>query len=78
MCAWWGAGSWGDRGMQNLSPKQRLALIGEPWENLDAVMVEPTTAQRAELDRRLTTLDKDIESGRTADQIIADLERRLR
>jgi putative addiction module component (TIGR02574 family) len=62
----------------HLSQTQRLALIRELWESLDADTIEPTPAQKAELDRRLATLDEDIEAGRTADQIIADLERRLR
>ncbi len=62
----------------HLSPKQRLALIGELWESLDVDAIEPTPAQKAELDRRLATLDEDIEAGRTADQVIAHLERRLR
>ncbi len=61
-----------------LSPQQRLALIGELWESLDANTVEPTQAQKDELDRRLETLDEDIQQGRDASDIIADLRQRFR
>jgi putative addiction module component (TIGR02574 family) len=63
--------------ISRMSPEQRLALIGELWESLDVDQVEPTTAQKAELDRRLLTLDDEINAGRPAQEIIADLERRF-
>jgi putative addiction module component (TIGR02574 family) len=61
-----------------LSPEQRLTLIGELWESLDADTVKLTQAQKDELDRRLVTLDTDIRQGRDASDIIADLEQRFR
>jgi putative addiction module component (TIGR02574 family) len=61
-----------------LSPEQRLTLIGELWESLDADTVKLTQAQANELDRRLATLDGDIERGRDAKDVIADLEKRFR
>ena len=61
-----------------LSPEQRLTLIGELWESLDADTVKLTQAQKDELDRRLVTLDADIRQGRDASDIIADLEQRFR
>lgn len=61
-----------------LSPQQRLALIGELWESLDADAVELSQAQKDELDRRLETLDEDIQKGRDAQDLIADLEKRFR
>jgi putative addiction module component (TIGR02574 family) len=62
----------------HLSPKQRLALIGELWESLDADSVAITPAQKDELDRRLATLDEDIKRGRDADAIRVDLAKRFR
>ena len=62
----------------HLSPQQRLALIGELWESLDADSVALTQAQKDELDRRLETLDDDIKYGRDAEDIIADLKHRFR
>lgn len=62
----------------HLSPEQRLALIDELWESLDADSIALTQAQKDELDRRLETLDEDIKHGRDADDIIAHLERRFR
>jgi putative addiction module component (TIGR02574 family) len=61
----------------HLSPQQRLDLIGELWETLDASSIVQTQAQKDELDSRLETLDEDIKHGRDADDIIADLEKRF-
>jgi hypothetical protein len=36
-----------------------------------------TAAQEAEIERRLSTLDKDIASGRDAADVLADLRRRF-
>lgn len=62
----------------HLSPQQRLALIGELWESLEADSIALTRAQKDELDRRLATLDEDIKQGRDAKDVIADLEKRFR
>jgi len=40
-----------------LTPKERLELIGELWDSLDATDVELTEEQRVELDRRLDALE---------------------
>jgi putative addiction module component (TIGR02574 family) len=40
-----------------LSPAERLELIGELWDSLDATDVELTPEQCAELDRRLDALE---------------------
>ncbi len=62
----------------HLSPEERLDLISEIWESLDAVDVPLTPAQEAEIDRRLATLDEDIKHGRDADVVVTDLRRRYR
>jgi putative addiction module component (TIGR02574 family) len=58
----------------HLSQQERLDLIGELWDSLDPV--PPTPAQEAEIGRRLATLDQDIEKGRDAAEVLADLRRR--
>lgn len=44
----------------HLSPDQRLALIGELWDSLDAGALAPSDAQKAELASRLATADRDL------------------
>jgi putative addiction module component (TIGR02574 family) len=43
--------------IDQLSPAERLALIGELWDSLEASQVPVTAAQRDELDRRLANGD---------------------
>jgi len=62
----------------HLSPEERLDLISEIWESLEADRVPLSPAQEAEIDRRLATLDEDIKQGRNADVVVTDLRRRYR
>jgi len=62
----------------HLSTRERLDLIGEIWDSIDTEAVPLTTAQETELDRRLATLDEDIQQGRNAAEVLADLRRRYR
>jgi putative addiction module component (TIGR02574 family) len=55
--------------LARLTPPERLALIADFGTAL-------TTAQRAELDRRLGTLDEDRREGMTWEALKAELERR--
>ena len=62
--------------ISKLAPEERLKLIGDLWESLraQADAVHLTAAQKAELDRRLDSLDSGI-----ADVISWDeAKRRLR
>ena len=60
----------------HLSPQERLDLIEDLWDSLNPAAVPVTPAQKAEIDRRLATLDQDIASGRDAAEVLADLRRR--
>ena len=60
----------------HLSPQERLDLIGELWDSLDVDTVPLTSAQAAELGRRRSTLDADIENGDDAHDVIAELRSR--
>ena len=62
----------------HLSARERIDLIGEIWDSIDAKAVPLTAAQEAELDRRLATLDEDIEQGQDATEVLSDLRRRYR
>ena len=50
--------------IEALSTKERLDLIEQLWDSLSDDDLELTTAQKTELDRRLTDLDNDIAKGR--------------
>jgi putative addiction module component (TIGR02574 family) len=62
----------------HLSARERIDLIGEIWDSIDAEAIPLTVAQEAELDLRLATLDEDIKQGRDAAEVLADLRRRFR
>lgn len=59
----------------HLSTQERLDLIGQLWESLTPDAVPVTLAQKNEIKRRLATLDRDIDQGRDADDILADFRR---
>ena len=59
-----------------LSPPERIALIAQLWDSLDADQLPLTTAQSAELERRLASFDQDRQNGLTWAALKAELERR--
>ena len=59
-----------------LSPPERLALIAQLWNSLEHEQLPLTSAQQAELERRLTSLDQDRRYGVTWSALKAELERR--
>lgn len=61
-----------------LSTRERLDLIGEIWDSIEAEAVPLTPEQAAEIDRRLETLDEDIKEGRDAYAVFNDLTARYR
>ena len=59
--------------IESLTPQERLLLIERLWQSLDAGDVPLTTAQMAELDRRLADIER-----RPHDQMSwADAKRRI-
>ena len=59
-----------------LSPAERIALIAQLWDSLDDRQIPLTSAQEAELERRLTSLDQDRPAGVTWAVLKAELEQR--
>ncbi len=59
-----------------LSPPERIALIAQLWDSLDADHLPLTGAQQAELDSRLSSLDHDRQNGVTWTALKAELEHR--
>jgi putative addiction module component (TIGR02574 family) len=59
-----------------LSPDERLTLIAQLWDSLDDHQVQLTPTQKAELDRRLATLDHDRAESVTLETLKTELEQR--
>ena len=49
--------------IENLTLKERLALLGDLWDSLSPQDVPFTEAQRSELDRRLDEFEQDRDPG---------------
>jgi putative addiction module component (TIGR02574 family) len=62
--------------ISRLSPQERLTLIGQLWDSLGDTDVSLTAAQRAELTRRLTSLDQDRAQAVTWEELRAELAQR--
>ena len=62
--------------LARLTPPERLALISQLWDSLEADQLPLTAAQQAELDRRLDTIDQDRREGITWEALKTELERR--
>ena len=61
-----------------LTLSEKLDLISEIWDSIEAEHVPLTPEQTAELDRRYATLDQDIKKGRDAFAVYEDLAARYR
>ena len=59
-----------------LSPSERIALIAQLWDSLEHDQVPLTALQQAELERRLTSLDRDRRDGVTWAALKLELEQR--
>jgi putative addiction module component (TIGR02574 family) len=59
-----------------LSPPERLALIGDLWDSLSDAELPVAPEQRAELERRLDSFERDRASGMTWEQLKAELATR--
>ncbi len=57
--------------IKQLSIDERMALIEEIWDSIVAenVVIPPTPAERAELDRRLDAMEKDPTAGNSWETI---------
>jgi len=62
--------------LARLTPPERLALISQLCDSLEADQLPLTAAQRAELERRLETIDQDRHEGITWESLKAELEQR--
>ena len=59
-----------------LTPPERLALIAQLWDSLEQEQIPLTSAQEAELEHRLSSLDEDRCNGVTWASLKSELEQR--
>jgi putative addiction module component (TIGR02574 family) len=62
--------------LARLTPPERLALISQLWDSLEDDQLTLTAAQKAELDRRLVSLEEDRREGISWVALKAELEQR--
>ena len=62
--------------LARMTSPDRLALITRLWDSLEAEQMPLSTAMRAELDRRLETLEQDRKAGILWAEVKAEMERR--
>ncbi|ESQ87720.1 hypothetical protein ABAC460_18780 [Asticcacaulis sp. AC460] len=62
--------------IKRLSVEERLELIDDLWDSIEAERTSLTAAQAAELDRRDATFDEDIKTSITWDEFKENLARR--
>ena len=62
--------------INQLSPRERLALIGQLWDSLAEAEVPLSGAQRAELENRLTGFEEEQQQGVAWEDLKAELASR--
>jgi putative addiction module component (TIGR02574 family) len=65
--------------LRELPIEERIKLVEDLWDSIvaDQNALPLTPDQRAELDRRLDAYEADKDPGRPANEVIADIRRRL-
>jgi putative addiction module component (TIGR02574 family) len=63
-------------GIDSWSVEDKLRLIGEIWDSLEAAPTEIPEAHREELDRRLDAADAEPDAGSPAHEVMARLRSR--
>ena len=65
--------------LRNLPLDERIRLVEDLWDSIaaDQSLLPLTPEQRAELDRRLDAYEADGNAGRPAEDVIADIRKRL-
>jgi putative addiction module component (TIGR02574 family) len=65
--------------LRELPIEQRMQLVEDLWDSIaaDQKALPLTDWQRTELDRRLDTYEADGDQGRPAEQVVADIRKRL-
>ena len=65
-----------DPEVKRLSPRERLDLIEQLWSSLDDADIQMTSAQREDLDHRLSHIEDETAGGVTWDALKTELRER--
>ncbi len=65
--------------LKELPVDERIRIVEDLWDSIaaDQAAIPLSPEQRAELDRRLEAFEADGDAGRTAEEIIPELHKRL-
>lgn len=65
--------------LRDLPIEERLRIVEDLWDSIAAeqAKLDITPEQRAELDRRVDAFAVDMDQGRSANQVLADIRRRM-
>ncbi len=65
--------------LRTLSVRERIRLVGDLWDSIaaDGDSLPLTPAQAAELDSRLKAYESDNNPGRPAEDVIAEIRKKL-
>ena len=65
--------------LRNLPLDERIRLVEDLWDSIasDQKVLPLTPEQKTELDQRLDAYEADRDPGRPADEVIADIRKRL-
>ena len=61
----------------HMTPTEKLDLIGEIWDSIEAEAISLTESQAAELDRRIAKLDANPQIGHDAFDVLAGFRARF-
>ncbi len=68
-----------DSSLKNLPVHQRIRLVEDLWDSIasDQNSISLSSAQKAELDRRLEAYEVTKDPGRPADKVISEIRKKL-
>ena len=68
-----------DSSLKNLPVRERIRLVEDLWDSIasDQSALSLSSAQKAELDKRLGAYEATKDPGRPADEVISEIRRKL-
>lgn len=68
-----------DSSLKNLPVRERIRLVEDLWDSIasDQGALSLSSAQKAELDKRLRAYEVTKDPGRPADEVISEIRRKL-
>lgn len=68
-----------DSSLKNLPVRERIRLVEDLWDSIasDQSALSLSSAQKAELDKRLRAYEETKDPGRPGDEVISEIRRKL-